>query len=157
MSAATLTARTDEAVLSVTVARPNRATVAQLRAWLTGYLACRGHDRDSAENAVLILSELATNAITHALPPLTISARLRGDTLTLTVTDRINPEPRSHETGDPYESDEHGRGLRIVNALARTVTETTSGDRHTVTAAIRLGDPDIPGYLTEPVPSYPAI
>lgn len=152
MSATTL-ARIDDAVFTVTVTHPNRATIAETRTWLTDYLARRGHKGDAADSAVLILSELATNAVLHAAGPIAVSAHLPGDLLTLTVSDRPTPQPSRDE--DPYETDEHGRGLFIIAALAQSLAETTRAGRHAVTVAIPLGDPDIPGYGE--TDHYPAI
>lgn len=136
MTAATI----EQATLAVTYTRPNPATVAHARGWLTTYLTRRGYTGDTADGAILALSELFTNAVIHALPPVAASAHLHGDLLTLTVTDRPGKTPADHE--DPYETDEHGRGLLIIAVLAQSLTEHVSGDRHTVTAAIPLGDPD---------------
>lgn len=134
----------EQATHAVTYTRPNKATVAHARTWLSDYLARRGYTGDTADGAILALSELFTNAVIHALPPVSITAHLPADQLTLTVTDRPGKTPTDHE--DPYESAEHGRGLSILAVLATSLTDTTSGDRHTVTAAIPLGDPDLPGY-----------
>ena len=122
----------EQAVIAVTYTRPNPATVAHARTWLSDYLARRGYTGEAADGAILALSELFTNAVIHALPPIAASARLHGDLLTLTVTDRPGKTPAGHE--DPYESAEHGRGLLILAVLATTLTDTTSGD------------PDLPGY-----------
>jgi len=151
MTAATI----EQATHAVTYAHPNKTTVAHARTWLSDYLTRRGYQGDTADGAVLVLSELFTNALTHALPPLAITAHLPGDLLTLTVTDRPGKTPADNE--DPYETDEHGRGLLIIAVLASSLTETTRGDWHTVIATIPLGDPDLPGYLTEPVPHYPTL
>lgn len=140
MSAATI----EQATHAVTYTRPNKATVAHARTWLTDYLARRGFTGELADGAVLALSELVTNALIHALPPVAITAHLPADQLTLTVTDRPGKTPADRE--DPYESAEHGRGLLIIAVLATSLTETTRGDRHSVTAHIPLGDPDLPGY-----------
>lgn len=127
----------EQATLAVTYTRPNPATVAHARTWLSEYLARRGYTGDTADGAVLALSELFTNAVIHALPPVSITAHLPADQLTLTVTDRPGKTPT--DTEDPCESDEHGRGLPIIAALAQSLTETTLGDRHTVTARINIG------------------
>lgn len=127
----------EQATHAVTYTRPNPATVAHARTWLTTYLERRGHTGDTIDSAVLVLSELFTNALTHALPPIAITAHLPAHQLTLTVTDQPGKTPT--DTEDPYESDEHGRGLPIIAALAQSLTETTHGDRHTVTARIDIG------------------
>lgn len=86
---------------------------------------------DSAEDVLLVVSELLTNAIVHALPP----ARLRLSrvlvegraAMRVEVTDRgpVAPAGLSASVLDP---DEHGRGICIVTALsARCGVEVHSG------------------------------
>jgi anti-sigma regulatory factor (Ser/Thr protein kinase) len=73
---------------------------------------------DLADEVLLVVSELLTNAIVHALPPATLRLSLsRADTrgaVRVEVTDMGPATPRA-STIDP---DEHGRGLDIVHALA---------------------------------------
>jgi anti-sigma regulatory factor (Ser/Thr protein kinase) len=75
---------------------------------------------DAAEDVLLVVSELVTNALVHARPPATL--RLRRvpaggrRAVRVEVTDRgpaAPPEPSA--APDP---DEHGRGLDIVTALS---------------------------------------
>lgn len=129
--------------------RPTTRTPADMRAWLSRYLQHRGH---TSENALLVISELATNAVRYARAPLTISAHIDDDRLILTVTDRPHPNPAPLDLPD----DEHGMGLAIVKALCAWLDDETDERQHTVTAAIPLGDPDLPGYLADD-PGYPAI
>ncbi|NBM14523.1 ATP-binding protein [Streptomyces sp. GC420] len=76
---------------------------------------------EAAEEALLVVSELFTNAIVHALPPAVLRLCWRGadglGTLHVEVTDGGSslPTGRSAAWADP---DEHGRGLGIVQALA---------------------------------------
>ncbi|GEK01512.1 ATP-binding protein [Streptomyces sp. NPDC003388] len=73
------------------------------------------------EDALLVVSELLTNAIVHALPPavLRLSWTLGGGpgVLRVEVTDAgpARPGGQSPAWADP---DEHGRGEGIVHALA---------------------------------------
>ncbi|MFE9773414.1 ATP-binding protein [Streptomyces sp. NPDC005931] len=73
------------------------------------------------DDSLLVVSELLTNAIVHALPPaelrLSWSAAEGLGILRVEVTDGgpARPAGRSPEGIDP---DEHGRGEDIVNALA---------------------------------------
>ncbi|MER6071582.1 ATP-binding protein [Streptomyces sp. NPDC001852] len=73
------------------------------------------------EDALLVVSELVTNAIVHARPPAVLRLSwVRGDggcTLRVEVSDAgpALPAPRSVLGIDP---DEHGRGEAIVHALA---------------------------------------
>ncbi|WP_308406144.1 ATP-binding protein [Streptomyces naphthomycinicus] len=75
---------------------------------------------DVIEDALLVVSELATNAVIHARPPAELRLSwIRGDgdgTLRIEVTDRGAAIPGQVLAGiDP---DEHGRGETIVHALA---------------------------------------
>ncbi|GAA3886522.1 ATP-binding protein [Streptomyces sp. NPDC003631] len=75
----------------------------------------------AAEDVLLVISELLTNAVVHAFPPAALRlsrARLDGrDAVRVAVTDMgpAVPTCRSAATIDP---DEHGRGLCIVAALS---------------------------------------
>ncbi|MEU3461531.1 ATP-binding protein [Streptomyces sp. NPDC006733] len=75
---------------------------------------------DAVETAVLLLSELMTNACRHghASPGREISARcvLRGTTLRVEVSDAGSGLPRLLAAGP---DDESGRGLALVAALAQ--------------------------------------
>lgn len=71
-----------------------------------------------AERAVLVTSELMTNAVRHgAAGPVRLALDLRGDVLTLTVSDRTPYVPLPDaELPDAYA--ESGRGLALVEALS---------------------------------------
>ncbi|WP_405594239.1 ATP-binding protein [Streptomyces sp. NBC_01410] len=68
------------------------------------------------DDALLIISELVTNAVLHALPPAALRLRcIQHHVLRIEVTDggpRPNPPPKT----DQFE--EHGRGMIIVAAMA---------------------------------------
>ncbi|MFI2184994.1 ATP-binding protein [Streptomyces sioyaensis] len=76
---------------------------------------------DLAEDALLVISELITNAVVHALPPAALRlSRAGGDgrpTLRVEVTD-AGPAADGRPVVEPCEADEHGRGIGIVTALA---------------------------------------
>jgi len=67
------------------------------------------------EDAILVTSELLTNATLHAIPP--VELRVIGDEteIRIEVHDCASYEPRKQR---PDAEDEHGRGLQIVAALA---------------------------------------
>ncbi|WJE01571.1 ATP-binding protein [Streptomyces antimycoticus] len=76
---------------------------------------------DCLDEALMVISELVTNAILHALPPAVLrlswtecegSAGLR-----IEVTDG-GPVPAGQRADEDIEPDEHGRGLGIVTALS---------------------------------------
>jgi anti-sigma regulatory factor (Ser/Thr protein kinase) len=77
-----------------------------------------------ADDAVLVITELASNAVTHAVPSAAAGApevrlglALDRDHLMLTVSDPGDNAPVFSPSGDPALA-EHGRGLCIVDALA---------------------------------------
>ncbi|AVH60234.1 MULTISPECIES: ATP-binding protein [Streptomyces] len=76
---------------------------------------------DIAEDALLVVSELLTNAIVHALPPAELRLSwVRGDgpsTLRVEVTDE-GPALTAGQSPAGIDPDEHGRGMEIVHALA---------------------------------------
>ncbi|MGA5564234.1 ATP-binding protein [Streptomyces platensis] len=75
----------------------------------------------TVEDAVLVISELVTNAVTHALPPAVLQmSRTAAEgprALRIEVTDAgpAGPVPRPADGRIPAE---HGRGNGIVSALA---------------------------------------
>ena len=72
-------------------------------------------DREMTETALLLVSELATNAIRHGTPPVRLSLRLDSDKLRVEVTDS---SPTLPELGTPGSDQTSGRGLQIVQQLA---------------------------------------
>ncbi|MBL1101733.1 ATP-binding protein [Streptomyces coffeae] len=84
------------------------------RSVLTGW----GLLQENVDDAVLVLSELINNAVTHALPPAYLRLshhRTRvGGTLSIEVVDA---GPAATLQADPRHSEEHGRGITIVTAL----------------------------------------
>lgn len=73
-----------------------------------------------AEDALLVISELITNAVVHALPPavLRLSRGVDGrDALRVEVTDAGAAAADERPVVEP-DADEHGRGLGIVTTLA---------------------------------------
>ncbi|GII81983.1 ATP-binding protein [Sphaerisporangium rufum] len=97
-----------------------------------------------ADDVVLIMVELCTNAIKHATPPVTYTLRVAGRCVGGEVTDHgvpLVPRPRlSVENAppapgpdDPEAIAESGRGLFIVSLLAdRTGIDPGPGHGHTV-------------------------
>ena len=77
-------------------------------------------DRDMTETALLLVSELATNAIRHGTPPIRLSLRLdrdrqQRDRLRVEVTDC---SPSLPELSQPEPDQIGGRGLQIVQLLS---------------------------------------
>ncbi len=72
-------------------------------------------DREMTETALLLVSELATNAIRHGSPPVRLSLRLDRDRLRVEVTDS---SPTLPELSRPGPNQIGGRGLQIVQLLS---------------------------------------
>nr|WP_246298592.1 SpoIIE family protein phosphatase [Nocardioides panaciterrulae] len=89
--------------------------VSAARRAVAEHLRRRGASRAAIEDAVLVTSELLTNAALHAVPPLQL--RVLGDDgeIRIEVHDHASYEPRKQR---PDSDDEHGRGLQIVAAIA---------------------------------------
>jgi anti-sigma regulatory factor (Ser/Thr protein kinase) len=72
-------------------------------------------DADSIEDAVLIVSEIVTNAVRHCAGPVQLRLSRSDSYIRVEVSDSSPDEPRLiHAKPD----DESGRGLRIINQLA---------------------------------------
>ena len=89
--------------------------LAGLRADLHAGLAVHGVDPETADELVLVLSELAGNGLRHGHPPLHLVVTLRGDRTRIQVTDGGR---RPAELTDVDPLDEGGRGFGIVAALS---------------------------------------
>ncbi|KPC64708.1 ATP-binding protein [Streptomyces chattanoogensis] len=73
-----------------------------------------------AEDALLVISEMITNAVVHALPPAVLRLSLVVDgsnALRVEVTDAGPATADGRPVVEPH-AGEHGRGLGIVTALA---------------------------------------
>ncbi|MFG2683508.1 ATP-binding protein [Streptomyces sp. NPDC048392] len=99
-----------------------------------GFARARAFTRDTlrgwsldhrGDDAVLVITELVSNAVTHAVPPAAagtpevgLGLVLGPGHLTLTVSDPGDNAPVFHPS-DHSALQEHGRGLCIVDALAQ--------------------------------------
>lgn len=100
-------------------------------------LGQRGLPDQVTDDAVLIASELAANAVRHGQPPVLLRLDYGADVVRITVSNHgSSPDPRIL-TADT-ESD-HGRGLAMVEAMARRVGWERDGDRLDVWAEVSRG------------------
>ncbi len=92
------------------------AEVGRARALSTDYLRDLGST--APEVAVLLVSELVTNAIRYGRPPIQLRAARKGQGIRVEVTDgeRRAPSPAYGRDGDDVP--EGGRGLLLVEGLA---------------------------------------
>jgi CheY-like chemotaxis protein/anti-sigma regulatory factor (Ser/Thr protein kinase) len=91
------------------------ASVPQAREFVRGQLAAWGAAR-FVDDALLVVSELATNAVVHAESAFTVRLKLSGAALRIEVADEAatsSPEPRVAD-----DSAEGGRGLFLVSAVS---------------------------------------
>jgi serine/threonine-protein kinase RsbW len=121
-------------------------SVAKVRRWARDYWTCHGAAEAAIEDAVLVLSELASNAVEHTRsggPHGCFKVLLRrGNTrLRMEVTDAGSSTAPMARTVDPLDLGSGGRGLALVEALA--VCWRVRGDHRswTVTAEITVPSP----------------
>jgi signal transduction histidine kinase/serine phosphatase RsbU (regulator of sigma subunit) len=86
------------------------------RAAVGGALQSWGVPEASVDDVVLLTSELVTNAVRHGRPPIELRLRLASSEIFLEVMDGAGYLPRNLHAGP---ADDHGRGLRILNMVAR--------------------------------------
>ncbi|MEJ7845497.1 MAG: ATP-binding protein, partial [Acidimicrobiales bacterium] len=94
---------------------PDLAVLGELRRSVAAHLLRSGWPAGAVENAVLVVSELLTNAIIYGRPPIRLSLAQRPEVLRLEVDDAGGGQPtlnlgRANGAG--------GFGLQIVDALA---------------------------------------
>jgi anti-sigma regulatory factor (Ser/Thr protein kinase) len=92
---------------------------------------------DIRESAVLMMSELATNAVVHALTGFEVCIERSSTQVRVEVADVGEGEPRLRS---PSSSEPHGRGLRIVEELSDEWGMVETGDHSgkTVWYVVRL-------------------
>ncbi|GAA4693835.1 hypothetical protein GCM10023215_34190 [Pseudonocardia yuanmonensis] len=107
----------------------------RVRRDLLTFLRDRNIDEDTTDDALLVASELASNAVDHARTAFRVTVILDGRSLRLEVTDGSPAEPRLQVL------DVHalrGRGLQIVDTLAAEWTVRHHGTGKTVAAEIAI-------------------
>ncbi|MEU6256442.1 SpoIIE family protein phosphatase [Streptomyces sp. NPDC047043] len=104
-----------------------------------------------ADDAVLVVSELVTNAVVHAGTDVDVEFRLEetAGALVVEVSDHHpSRTPRDSEAEVPYETPEYGRGLRLVSTLAESWGITFRRGTKTVWARL-LGEGGTPAAEME--------
>jgi anti-sigma regulatory factor (Ser/Thr protein kinase) len=105
-----------DAPLDASTSLPRKPeSVRAARRWLAAHLAAWEADDNTTQNALLLLSEVVTNAVLHnaGTDDSTITASWWQGYLRVTVSD-----PDLYITASDSADDEHGRGLMIVTNLA---------------------------------------
>ena len=114
-------------------ARPT--TPSHARSVVAAVLERAGHDKIMA-TALLLTSELVTNAVVHAGGPLNILVRCDDHLLRVEVRDRSTTAPRKLEVDDGTVS---GRGMHVVDALATDWGHRSAADGKIVWFDLALG------------------
>ncbi len=94
--------------------RPAETSPGDARLFVTAWAREWGY-RSLIPAAALLTSELATNAVVHAAAPFEVKVVNTGHGIHVTVTD---PSAERVTMRVPEEVREHGRGLRVVDAVA---------------------------------------
>jgi hypothetical protein len=106
------------------------------RRFVTSLLGCRPYDdRAPMDDAGLVVSELATNAVVHAGSPFSVSVRCDGSAIRISVHDWDATLPVLRDGGPTAIS---GRGLHLVSMLARDWGVEPSPEGKTVWAELPL-------------------
>ena len=93
------------------------ASPARARSWVSRVLAGWSVPEDKRSDVLLVVSELATNAVMHAHSEFVVVIREAPDVLGVAVADDDDVHVPETKTPSPKQPD--GRGMRIVQKLAR--------------------------------------
>lgn len=120
--------------------------VARARRWTRDVLI----NCPCADDAALIVTELATNTVTHtASPHFRLTIHRTTDAITLSVTDNGSSTTSPHITR-AHDHETHGRGLEIVATLAQHLSVTRNPYGHTVTAELLTHTGALPTHHQAP-------
>jgi DNA-binding NarL/FixJ family response regulator len=90
-------------------------SAAEARRFVTRTAAGWTLDQDLLDDALLVVSELAANGVTHGRSALRVKVSLKPAALRIEVSDRGRGTP---EPQPPSQTEEHGRGLHMIGKLA---------------------------------------
>ncbi len=108
--------------------RARRLAASELRRW--------GHDEELVNEAILVLSELASNAVIHAGSPFTISVQSHDSLLRIAVRDRCpSPATTNGERGLVVRAP---HGLAVIQALSTQWGVQDTPDGKIVWAELRV-------------------
>ncbi|GAA2721412.1 ATP-binding protein [Cellulomonas aerilata] len=101
------------------------SSVAPARRWAREKFEAAGLEPDTRDLLVLLVSEVVTNAVAHAAPPLLLRIDVTPEVTRVEVKDRARKMPILK---DPDPTETGGRGIRFVNDLStRWGTEPARG------------------------------
>jgi anti-sigma regulatory factor (Ser/Thr protein kinase) len=101
------------------------SSVAPARRWAREKFEAAGVEPDVRDLLVLLVSEVVTNAVAHAAPPLLLRIETSPEVTRVEVKDRARRMPILK---DPAPTETGGRGIRFVNDLStRWGTEPARG------------------------------
>jgi anti-sigma regulatory factor (Ser/Thr protein kinase) len=104
---------------------------------LAPVLGAWGLSGQQGADALLVMSELVSNAVEHARTPLVLRVSLTGTSVLIEVSDdsQAGPELRPRDSLEL-----RGRGLQFVDALARAWSWSPAGNGKTVWAEMAVGE-----------------
>ncbi|MFC8957581.1 ATP-binding protein [Streptomyces sp. NPDC057101] len=92
-------------------------------------LTAWGLDDEQVSDALLVISELVTNAVVHARPPVTLHLRTPDDSPHVQIHVRDGGPQGAPSTWAALRTrDEHGRGIAIIGALTHHTGIGVDGD-----------------------------
>jgi anti-sigma regulatory factor (Ser/Thr protein kinase) len=91
------------------------SSVGPARRWAREKFEAAGLEPDVRDLLVLLVSEVVTNAVAHAAPPLLLRIDVSPDVTRVEVKDRARRMPILK---DPEPTETGGRGIRFVNDLS---------------------------------------
>ncbi|MEV0445331.1 ATP-binding protein [Streptomyces spectabilis] len=92
--------------------------VGLIRALTQQHLDQHGLPKSLVYDAVLVVSELVTNVVTHSIGGRQASVRISRAGSRLRITVAHDGAPGQPTVLNPHDDEEHGRGLRLVEGLA---------------------------------------